>query len=618
MISTATRAEVRRALKVARKANPVNSGLIKGMKPKRRLTLSQWAEEYMRLSPESSAEPGPFRIGDAAYQRGMLDAITDRRTKDVVIMTSAQVGKTTVLRAALGYYIEREPSPILCVLPSDKIASTWSQDFVDPMIRDSPILQRCFKTSAKLGRSQTALKKAFPGGTMTIVGANVPSNLASKPIRVILADEVDKWAKTAGKAGDPVALATMRTTTFKDVAKRIWVSTPLLEETSSIAAMYKNSDQRHFHVPCYECGHFQHLVWQNVRYDKGKEKDAVYMCEECGCMWTELKKRAAVRKGVWVAHNPGNPTVGFHINQIYSPMSNMHAMAEACKNAKGNPTKESQFWNEGLGLPFSGALAASASAEALRSRKEDIVRGRLAATVALLTAGVDIQRDRIEIMVWGWGPDEEGWVVDHHVIHGDPSGVRIWADLEQWLLRSYAHPMGGQLGIEAVAVDSGDGFSTQAVYDFCGKAQGIGRLWYAIKGVEFGPIWSRSKQSFKNPLFKLYLIGTADAKSNLYGRYGTVAPGPAYVHIPEWLPDDIIEQMTSEYCQVEYNEHGFPITKWKNKDRARNEGLDMSVYAYAVHKSLDLDLAFRLRSWAARDEKRLDPKEIGSLFKKSS
>lgn len=581
------------------------------------MTISQWAEQHMRLSSESSRTPGPYRIGDAEYQRGMLDAITERNAHDIVIMTSAQVGKTTVLRAALGYYMEREPCPILCVVETDKKAPQWAQDFVDPMIRDTPILQRIFKMASKLGRSQTALKKAFPGGTMTIVGSNVPSNLASRPIRVILADEVDKWTKSAGKAGSPVKLATARTKTFEDVAKRLWVSTPLLEETSTIAFMYENSDQRRFYVPCHECGHEQHLIWANVIYKKGQEKEARYQCESCGCHWTELQKRRAVKKGRWIATYPDRATVGFHINEIYSPFSSMMKMATAWEEAKGKPNDEQQFWNESLGLPFSGALAAKASAESLIARKEELPRGRVARMCALLTAGVDIQRDRVEIMVWGWGPDEESWVVDHHVIYGDPTGVRLWSDLEQWLMRSYAHPLGGYLGIEAVAIDSGDGLSTQNVYDFSAKQQELGRNWFAIKGRLEGPIWQRSKTQMKNPLHKLYLIGTDDGKSNLYGRFAVEEPGAGYVHIPDWLDDNVIHQMTSEHAEVEFNEYGFPRTMWKKDSQKRNEALDMSVYAYAVYKHLDYDLRRRLASWmGSNEQKTLDARELGAMFKK--
>lgn len=592
--------------------NPVFVGLRKGVKPKRRRTIGQWAEDEMWLSAESSAKPGPFRFGDAAYQREMMDVITDPMVDEAVFMTGSQVGKSTVLRAAMGYYIDQEPSPIMVITPTDKVASDWAQEFVDPLIRDTPILRKLF--SVKDGRKQTATSKSFPGGTLTIAGANVPSNLAMKPRRILLGDEIDRFPKSAGKEGSPLVLAERRTATFKANRKMIWVSTPTAKETSTVYGLWLGSDQRRFHVKCPDCGHEQHLEFERIVYVKGKEHEAAYSCSECGSLWSEIVKRQLVREGRWIAMNPGAARVGFHLNAIYSPWASMEDIVKEREDSRGKPDAEIAFYNTTLGLPYDGSAFSVANAEDLINRREPATRGVLAGRIALLTAGVDIQRDRLEVMVWGWGPEDEGWVVDHHVIFGDPAGPRLWADLEQWLLRSYAHPIGHRLGIEAVAIDSGDGYSTQAVYDFAGNNQRLGRNWFAIKGVENGPIWTRSKQTFKNPLFKLYLVGTHDAKSNLYLRYSVQQPGPAYVHVPEWLSDGVIQQMTSEWSQTEYDDRGFSRVVWHKNKGDRNEALDMSCYAYAVHKHLDLDLGHRLRMWTQKDAVELDPAKIGALF----
>lgn len=602
-----------------RRDNPVFAGIRKGIRPKPRRSLATWMEDSMWLSAESSSESGPFRFGDATYQYGIAEAISDPNYNDIVMMTSAQVGKSTLLRGSMGYYMDYDPCPILTVVPTDKVAVAFAADFVDPLIRDTPVLKKLF--NKKDGRTQTALKKAFPGGTLSIVGANTPSNLAMRPIKVILADEVDRWPRSSGKEGSPVVLATKRTLTFRTSAKRIWVSTPVLKETSVIAKMYEESDQRKFHVPCHECGHYQELKWDNVHFTKNKPENAMYACEgeHCGVLWNEIEKRQAVRNGKWVVTNPKAKTSGFHLSELYSPWSSMATMAVAWLAAKGRPDQEQSFWNTSLGLPWSGDMASLANAETLVARKEDLPQGRLVPGIGLITAGVDIQRDRIEIMVWGWGIDEEGWVLEHHVIHGDPAGPKIWSDLEQWLLRSYPHPLGGYLGIEGVAIDSGDGMHTQAVYKFAYNNQIIGRPWYAIKGVEQGPLWQVSKTKFSGmPQFKLNLIGTSDAKSNLYARFAVENPGPSYVHIPTWLVEKnegaVLAQMTAEWSRIEYDDHGFSRVVWEKQPGARNEALDMSCYAHAMMRHLDLDIAHRLRSMAIRDAQTLDPAAIGALF----
>ena len=593
-------------------SNVVAQGLSAGLTPKSRLSLGEWMERYMRLSAESSAEPGPFRFGDAAYQRGIADAISDPMVDEVVLMASSQVGKSTLLRGCIGYYAEHQPCPVLTVLPTDKVAVAFAADFVEPLIRDTPVLTKLFRTGD--GRTQTATKKSFPGGTLTLVGANVPSALAMRPIRVVLGDEVDRWPVSSGKEGSPVTLATARTKTYGATRKLIWVSTPVHKETSLVSSLFEGSDKRHFHVICPHCAHAQALVWGQVQYVKGREFAAEYACDHCGVLWPEVLKRQLVRNGAWVASNPGHSRVGFHLSELYSPWSTMAAMAKACEAARGNPGLEQAFHNTALGLPWSGDLSSSVQSAVLVERREPLERGTIPPRCAMITAGVDVQKDRLEIALVGWGPGDESWVLDHHKLYGDPSGPRLWLDLDQWLQRGFNHPLGHRMGIEVAAIDSG--FMTQSVYDFAGKAQSIGRSWYAVKG-QAGPhpIWRRSKMKFKDNT-KLYLIGTDDAKQRLYASYLIETPGPGYVHIPAWLDEVQIDQMTAEWCRIEHTSHGYPMMVWEKKPGVRNEMLDLMVYNTAAAKSLNLDLEYRLRSWAMANVPKLDAAQIGKLYTK--
>jgi phage terminase large subunit GpA-like protein len=590
----------------------VNAGLAAGLMPKKKLNLAEWMERFMRLSAESSAEPGPFRFGDAAYQRGIAEAVSDPAVNEIDFMSSSQVGKSTILRGVIGYYAEHQPSPMLVVLPTEKVAGAFAADFVEPMIRDTPVLKALF--ASKDGRTQQTLKKSYPGGTMTLVGANVPSSLAMRPIRVVLGDEVDRWNKSSGKEGSPIALATARTKTYGSTRKLIWVSTPVHKETSTISELFEASDKRFFNVVCPDCQEEQALTWDRVIYTKGKEDQAGYSCKSCGVLWSEGKKRRLVAHGRWIATEAFTGKAGFHLSELYSPWSSMAAMAKACEESKGQPGLEQTFYNTMLGLPWSGDLTSTAQVATLLERREKLSRTAMPARASLATAGVDVQRDRIEVAVIAWGAGEECWILDHQKLYGDTSGPRVWEDLNAFLQRSYPHPLGQRVPIEVVAIDSG--FMTQAVYDFSAKAQSIGRAWYAVKGVAGPrPIWLRSKMRFKDNT-KLFLIGTDDAKQNTYARYQVETHGPGFVHIPDWLDEAVIEQMASEWCRVEYSPHGFSTLVWEKKAGARNEMLDLMCYNLAANRSLNLDLDYRLRQWAMATVPKLDAAEIGRAYAK--
>lgn len=519
---------------------------------------------------------------------------------------------STLLRGCIGYFAEHQPSPVLVVLPSEKVAVAFGADFVEPLIRDTPVLTPLFQGGD--GRAQTGVKKSFPGGTLTLVGANVPSSLAMRPIRVVLGDEVDRWPVSSGKEGSPVSLATARTKTYRATRKHIWVSTPTRKETSVITGMFETTDKRLFHVRCEDCNEEQPLVWDQVQYKKGAEADAAYCCKLCGSLWTENTKRRVVRAGRWVA-TAKSTKVGFHLSELYSPWSSMAAMAKAFEAARGNPNLEQAFHNTSLGLPWSGDLTSTAQAALLVERREKMVRGALPPRAALITAGVDVQRDRIEVAVCAWGPGEEVWILDHQRLYGDPSGPRLWADLDQYLQRGYMHPLGVRVGIEVATIDTG--YMAQSAYDFCNKAQSIGRSWLAIKG-QGGPIpiWRRSKMKFKDGT-KLYIVGTDDAKQRLYASYQIDSPGPGYVHIPDWLDETLLDQMTAEWCRVEHTSHGFPQMVWEKKPGARNEMLDLLVYNTAANRSLNLDLDYRLRNWALSTAPKIDAAEVGRLYGKA-
>lgn len=285
--------------------------LAKIIAPPPDLTVSQWADLYRRLSAESSAEPGQWRTDRAPYQREIMDAIHDPAVETVVVMSSAQIGKTEFLLNITGYHIDYDPAPILMVMPTKELAEAYSKDRLAPMIRDTPALQAKVKDVRSRDSGNTLLHKKFPGGHITLVGANSPSGLASRPIRILLADEVDRFPISAGTEGDPLTLAEKRTKTFWN-KKKVFVSTPTVKGVSRIETAFLNSSREEWCLPCPNCGEYQPLTWAQIHFE-----DVTHRCLCCGTRHNEFKWKAG--EGKWVAKEPAARVRGFHLSGLISP-----------------------------------------------------------------------------------------------------------------------------------------------------------------------------------------------------------------------------------------------------------------------------------------------------------
>ncbi len=302
------------------------------LRPPPRLTVSQWADEYRRLSPESAAEPGRWRTDRAPYQRGIMDAVNDPTVREIVVMKSAQVGWTEILGNIVGFHVDRDPAPILLIQPTLEMAEAWSKDRLAPMVRDTPALKGKIKDARSRDSGNTLLHKQFPGGHVTIAGANSPAGLASRPIRVVLCDEVDRYPPSAGTEGDPISLARKRSTTFWN-RKLLMGSTPTVKDASRIEAAFLASDQRYFLVPCPHCGTEDRLRWQHVRWPEGRPEEAHYVCPHCGAVIEDTDKLRMLESGRWEASTEFNGVAGFHLSELYSPWVTFGAMARAFTEA---------------------------------------------------------------------------------------------------------------------------------------------------------------------------------------------------------------------------------------------------------------------------------------------
>lgn len=561
--------------------------------PPPRLTVSEWADRYRHLSRESSAEPGRWVTDRAPYQRGILDAFSDPLIEKVVVMSSAQVGKTEIVNNVVGYFIDRDPAPILVLQPTQQMGEAWSKDRLAPMLRDTPRLRGKVKDPRARDSGNTLLHKSFPGGHITISGANSAASLASRPIRVVLCDEVDRYPASAGTEGDPVGLATKRTSTFWN-RKLGEFSTPTVKKFSRIEQSFEHSDRRRFHAPCPHCEHMQTLRWENLQWENGDPETAAYACESCGCLIEENSKPEMLRRGVWVAENPGHRTAGFHLNALYSPWARWPELVREFLEAKGNPERLKVFVNTVLGETWEEA-GERVSTESLAARKH-AYRAQVPEGVGLLTAGVDVQGDRLEIKVKGWGRGEESWLVHWEQLFGDPGREEVWQQLEELLTREWKHEGGAVLRIMAACIDSG-GHHTENVYRFV-KPRQSRKVW-AVKGSSQPgrPLVGRPSRANKHGV-KLLPIGTDTAKDAIFTRLKVLEPGPLYMHFPEWLDDEYFAQLTSEKVVTRYVK-GRPIRSYE-KTRPRNEALDLEVYAMAALVSLGTPVIQNLGGYVDR------------------
>ncbi len=551
------------------------------------------------LSRESSAEAGTWSTDRAPYQRGMMAAISDPSIETVVFMTGAQIGKTEIINNAVGYYISQDPSPMLVVQPTVDMGKTWSNDRLSPMLRDTPVLKNAVKDPRSRDSGNTLLQKSFVGGYIAIVGANSPAGLASRPVRCVFFDEVDRYPPSAGTEGDPIDLGRKRTSTFTYNRKIVMVSTPTNKGASRIEAAYEESDKRRYFVPCHDCGHKQTLKWSQVQWEKDQPDTASYICEACGSVWDDADRYRAVRNGEWIAEQPNVKTAGFHLNGIYSPWTPLADAAREFLAAKKMPDTLRVFCNVYLAETWEDQ-GERIDDYAVAERAE-VFGDTLDEGIVVITAGVDVQDDRIELELVGWGRDEESWSLAYHTLYGDPSTPHLWNDLDSILNSSFETENGRQLGVRATCIDSG-GHYTQAVYNFVRPREG--KRIFAIKGMagEQRPLVSRPTKNNIGKI-KLFTVGVDNIKELIFSRLRIQSDGAGFCHFPADRPDEYFKQLASSEKIVTKYHKGFPRREFI-KTRARNEALDCRVYAYAALCILSLrinDIADRIQN-ASKNE----------------
>jgi phage terminase large subunit GpA-like protein len=547
--------------------------------PREPVSLCEWAEAHFRLSPEASSEPGRFR--PFAFQREVLDALSPASEYSTVVLCwASQMSKSTMLLSALAHLIAEDPGPVLVVEPNLSMAEAFSKDRLSPMFRDCEALRGLVADPKARDAGSTIFHRRFLGGHVSIVGANSPAGLASRPIRYLFLDEVDRYEESAGAEGDPVALAVARTRSFFN-RKIVLTSSPTIKG-SRICQAFAESDQRYFEVPCPHCGHYQRLIWERIEYPEGEPEKTAYRCAGCEQMIAHHHKHAMLQAGRWQATNPASRIAGFALSELYSPWRSRGAMAVEYEAAKGNPERLRAFLNTSLAEPWDDAEQSGTTEDSLLARREHY-GPRLPQESAILTAGADIQGDRIEVSVFCWTSGEESWLVEHVKLMGDPSRPEVWRMLDEFLLRTWHHPVLGPVPVHAVCVDCG--YFTREALAFCEERRG--RRIFGVKGRNGPhPVWPKKPsrgRSGRGPMF--YHIGVDSAKSTIVNRL-KIESGPGQIHFPVTVDRTYFEQLLSEFLKTTYK-HGRPHRVWTRRgDRRQAEALDTCVYAYAALAAL--------------------------------
>lgn len=554
------------------------------LKPPPDMTLSEWADEYRVLPQGASALPGRWKTDNAPYQREIMDAITDISIQKVVIMSGAQIGKTDAfILNPIGYFMHYDPAPIIVMQPTITMAEGFSKEKLSNMIRSTPVLRERVNEKSR-NSGNTILQKLFPGGSVTIVGANSPSSLRMRSIRILLADEIDAYPPTAGKEGDPLLLAGKRLATFWN-KKEINVSTPTNKSTSRIAVEYEHSTQEEWHVPCPACGELQPLEWANVKFDKENLDEIQYCCSKCGVLSSEAEWKERFSGGRFIAKFPKRKVRGFHLNSLASPFAEWREIVEKFLTAneekkRGNIELLKAWTNTEMGQTWEDK-GEQLEPETLMERRE-AYKCEVPNGVLYLTAGVDTQDNRFELEVVGWGKGKESWGIQYKIIFGDLKQPEIWAELDEFLSRTFTRKDGTKLKISRVCMDSGGHFTNQ-VYKFC--KQRTARGVFAIRGASKPDAPYIPKPTYNNrEKAPLFVVNVDTGKSLLYQRLTVEEEGGGYCHFPleeeKGYDETYFKGLTAERLVLTYVK-GRAQYVWRLKENGykRNEPLDIRNYA---------------------------------------
>lgn len=585
------------------------AGFLDGLRPEPILTVSQWADQHRVLSQLAAAEHGSWRTERTPYLRELMDRLSSSDPcEEIVFMKGAQIGATEAGCNWIGYIMDVSPGPTLMVMPTDETVKRNSKIRIAPMIEATPRLRGKVATAKSRDGDNNTFSKSFPGGVLLMTGANSAASLRSMPIRYLMLDEVDAYPEDLDGEGSPIELAIARTRTF--AKKKVFkISTPTIDGASAIQKEFAATDQRYFYVPCPHCGAYQDLRFEQLKWEKGDPDTAAYECAHCGDMIEERFKTAMLAQGEWRATVPENATprvYGYHLNSLYSP-NGWYSWKQAARDwekAENDELRTKVFVNTVLGECYVEKGEAP-EWQNLYNRRENYHQNKPPKDVVFITAGVDVQKDRLELEIVGWCRGKRSYSIDYRVILGQTHTKEPWDELAAVINEKWTREDGSEVPLGLMALDTG--YNTQYAYDFCRRFDYTRVI--PIKGSDsLGVIVANPKAVDTNRAgkkinrVKVWQVGVSVAKSELYGflrtevgEDGSIPDG--YCHFPQYA-QEYFRGMTAEQLQFKLI-RGFKRYEWVKKYE-RNEPLDCRVYARAAASVMGMD-RWNADQWNAKD-----------------
>jgi len=589
--------------------------------PEPELTVSQWADQHRWLSSVASAEQGRWRTSRTPYLREIMDKLSvNDPTQIVCVMKAAQLGFTEAGINWVGYVIHHAPGPMLVLQPTLEMLKKVSKQKLAPAIAATPALAELIGPSRERDSGNTIFTKEWPGGILMMATANSPASMRMMSVRYLFPDECEAYPGDVGGEGDPIELAMMRTVTYRSRRKCFCPSTPGDRNHSRIEDMVRASDQRRYYIPCPECGHMDFLTftgfgdycaqedaghhfisWKRTPIDNPDARGATethhpetahMVCSGCKASVPSSKKAWMVQRGEWRATVPEKANglvAGYQISALYTLIGQEWSeIVSDFLRVKNDPIKLKVWVNTVLGETWEERVG-MVGWKALQARVEDYPEGpepdseqRIPNGVGVLVAGIDVQANRVDWSVWGFGEGEESWLIATAEEPGDPTKPEPWMALDRILTDTFIHESGQPMKIQCVAVDSG--FATDQVYKFCSARLAAGRRVYPVKGggEYVGPLVGQPTRQ-KGYHIPLYTLCTGTGKRTLYSRLAIQEIGPGHVHFPRWLErnDEFFLELTAERPVWKFVKGKGSVETW-DPIRDDNHELDKAVYAMAA------------------------------------
>ena len=604
-------------------------------RPPPKVATLEWLRDEFRLPDEGADLPGPYNPDYVPYLWGIFAALDDNDVPIVVMMKAAQIGWTFGLVGHIGKRIDTDPSPMILLFPKDGAAREFSDEKLTPSIKATPVLKNKIDVSLSRKSGNRALFKNFPGGFLKLAGSNSVSNVKSTPAPFVVVEEPDDTSENVKEQGDAIRLVKERQKRYRR-GKLVLGGTPSVKGLSRVEEHIELSDQRVLPIVCHECEEKHVLDWANVTWvtaDSGprhpvfglaQPDTAAYACPHCGSIWDDWQRQQNVINTVKQAAADGDPmfgwvptvqtsggVVGFkELNELYVCIPGtkladvVRDYLEAQHDAdKGDESGLIVFQNSKLGRPYEYQSNAP-KVDELEARAEDYPELTVPEGGLVLTAGVDVQHDRLAVVIDANGRDEESWTIFWGELPAKTTTVDIhdpvWDALDQLLFTPRPHVSGFTLGMSAVSIDCSDGQTSDAVYHYVRTRQRRGVMAAKGSSNDYGTreIFSlprkvdhKTKTKASKYGLQVYIVGTQKAKDLLIGDRGRITlegHGPGRMHWYKDIRADFYEQLTSEIKAPHRSVRNKKV--WQQKSGVRNEGLDCKVLSTHAARSIKLHI----------------------------